>query len=296
MIELRQLRYFVAVANEQHVGQAATKLHISGSPLSRQIRQLEDYLGLALFERDKKRLKLTTTGRYLLAEAQALLTQAQMFERNARNCVLGEAGLVEIGYFQSAMYNPLLPSTLKRLRNEAPLIQTRLHLLRREDQINALHAGQLDIGFVNAKVDYRGIECKKIVSEPFTLLVPRGHKILRHKRFNPNLLSEAPWIAPPTSLSAHFRKTLIETLADAGISPNFTYEVVDIPAALALVKAGAGITLGPESMAQIVTGIRAVPLPFLKIHFEIHVIWRTKLISIAAKRILKLLRSNTVRI
>jgi len=116
MIELRLLRYFVAVAEAGHVGRAAERLHISQSPLSRQIRQLEDQLGLVLFDRERRRFRITKTGRWFLEEARDLLSHADRLARDVDRYGRGETGRVSIGFVQSAMWSSVLPVALRRFQ------------------------------------------------------------------------------------------------------------------------------------------------------------------------------------
>ncbi|MGH8425309.1 MAG: LysR family transcriptional regulator, partial [Pseudomonas fluorescens] len=116
MIDIRQLRYFVAVAEEEHVGRAAERLHISQSPLSRQIAQLEERLGLTLFERSQQRIRLTRDGQTFLAETRALLTHANRLESLGKRLGRGEEGGLCIGYIENAMHAGVLPNALRVLR------------------------------------------------------------------------------------------------------------------------------------------------------------------------------------
>src|SRR5690348_7560262 len=127
MLDLRQLRYFVAVAEAEHVGRAAERLHISQSPLSRQIAQLEKNLGLTLFERSQQRIRLTSDGRVFLTEAHALLRHADRLENLGRRLGRGEEGGLCIGYVADAMHTGVLPSALRTLRDQRPGIHVALY-------------------------------------------------------------------------------------------------------------------------------------------------------------------------
>ena len=126
MIDIRQLRYFVAVAEEEHVGRAAERLHISQSPLSRQIAQLEERLGLTLFERSQQRIRLTRDGQTFLAETRALLTHANRLESLGKRLGRGEEGGLCIGYIENAMHAGVLPNALRVLRVDRPNVHVAL--------------------------------------------------------------------------------------------------------------------------------------------------------------------------
>src|SRR5271165_174270 len=131
MIELRLLRYLVAVAETEHVGRAAERLHISQSPLSRQIRQLEDQLGLVLFDRERRRYRITETGRWFLEEARDLLSHADRLAREADRYSRGEIGRISIGFVKSAMWSSVLPWALRRFQAVRTGVNIELHTCHR---------------------------------------------------------------------------------------------------------------------------------------------------------------------
>jgi DNA-binding transcriptional LysR family regulator len=138
MVELRLLRYFVAVAEAEHVGRAAERLHISQSPLSRQIRQLEDQLGLVLFDRERRRVRMTKAGRWFLEQARDLLSHADRLARDADRYGKGEIGRVSIGFVQSAMWSSVLPAALRRFQVVRPGVSIELHNMSSTSQIDAM--------------------------------------------------------------------------------------------------------------------------------------------------------------
>src|SRR5260370_27040930 len=149
MIELRLLRYFVAVAEPEDVGRAADRMNTSQSSLSRQIRQLEDLLGLVLFERERRRIRTTRTGRWFLGEARDLLSHADRLARDADRYGRGEIGRVSIGFVQSVMWSSVLPAALRRFPVVRPGVSIELHNMSSTWQIDAMRRRELDVGFVN---------------------------------------------------------------------------------------------------------------------------------------------------
>src|ERR1700759_3417697 len=128
-LELRLLRYFIAVAETEHAGRAAARLHISQSPLSRQIRQLEELLGVALFARERQRIRLTDAGRWLLDPARALIARSEALVRAAKEVGSGELGLIAIGFVGAALTVGVLPAALRQLRAERPRVEIALRQL-----------------------------------------------------------------------------------------------------------------------------------------------------------------------
>ena len=137
MIDLRQLKYFVVVAEEEHVGRAAERLHISQSPLSRQIAQLEERLGLTLFERSQQRIRLTADGQTFLAETRSLLTHANRLESLGKRLGRGEDGGLCIGYIENAMHSGVLSTALRTLRVSRPNVHIALYSLHRRPRLKA---------------------------------------------------------------------------------------------------------------------------------------------------------------
>ena len=146
MLDLRQLRYFIAVAETENVGRAAAQLHISQSPLSRQIKQLEEQLGVLLFERSKKRIRLTQEGRDLLGEARTLLANANRVETFARRLGTGNAGRLAVGYVEGAMYANVVSPSVRAFRIASPSVTLSLQALGTAVQFEYLRRHMLDVG------------------------------------------------------------------------------------------------------------------------------------------------------
>src|ERR1700754_3405741 len=148
MLDIRQLHYFVAVAEEEHVGRAAERLHISQSPLSRQIAQLEERLGLVLFERSQQRIRLTRDGRTFLEETKAFLRHANRLESLGKRLGRGDEGGLCIGYVENAMHSGVLPQALRALRATRPNVHIALYNYQSAEQLEGLRERSLDIALV----------------------------------------------------------------------------------------------------------------------------------------------------
>lgn len=257
MLDLQQLRYFVAVAETGNVGQAAQLLHISQSPLSRQIQQLETRLGLVLFTREKKRLRLTAAGREWLDEARALLAHAARVQQRAAEAGRGEAGTLVVGYVAGAVHAGVLGAALRHFRHEVPAARLQLRSLRSAEQFDALQLGELDVGYTYAAPEgLQGLVSSAVAEEPFVLAVGSEHPLATADTLDLN----GQVLVGPLSLSA--RAELLRACAAQGWSPDLRHEAADPAAALGLVAAGLGAALVQASLsASAPAGVQLRPLP-----------------------------------
>ncbi|MDR3437899.1 LysR substrate-binding domain-containing protein [Telmatospirillum sp.] len=277
MIDLRQLRYFVAVAELEHIGHAAERLHISQSPLSRQIMQLEADLGLTLFERVKKRLFLTPEGRHLLEDARALLAEADRFAEKARRLGRGETGHLTIGYVEGAVHAGALRRALRLFQVHDSDVHVHLRPLRSAPQLAALRSRELDFGILYSPPpdNDQDLQFRLIVEEPVLLAMPIGHPLADMSEIRPGDLDGRPWITLPRSASQGFRERFLRIAAEAGFSPDIRFETAEPLTVLGLVGAGLGVALVQASIQSLspphVTFRR---LPWLPITIRIHAVWR----------------------
>ena len=254
MLDLQQLRYFIAVADTENVGQAAELLHISQSPLSRQVQQLESRLGLTLFAREKKRLKLTAAGREFLAEARALLAHAERVQQRAHDAATGQAGTLVVGYVAGAVHAGVLGDSLRVFQRVAPGGRLQLRSLRSVEQFEALRRGDLDVGFTySAPPAEAGLVSRLVADEPFMLAAPVDRVM------HAGAMNGEPFIAP---LSLPAREEMLSACAAIGWSIDIRCEAADPAAALGLVEAGVGLALVQASLARSApAGVKLLPLP-----------------------------------
>lgn len=257
MLDLQQLRYFVAVAETENVGRAAELLHISQSPLSRQVQQLEDRLGLVLFARERKRLRLTAAGREFLDEARALLAHAERVRQRASDAGRGHAGTLVVGYVAGAVHAGVLGAALRHFRAAVPGARLQLRSLRSHEQFDALQRGELDLGYTYAAPERgSGLASCPVAEEPFLLAVPAGHPLANASAYD---LTGIALVGP---LSLAGREELMQACAAQGWSPDLRYEAADPAAALGLVEAGVGVALVQASLARTApAGVALRPLP-----------------------------------
>jgi DNA-binding transcriptional LysR family regulator len=266
VLELRLLRYFVAVAETEHVGRAAERLHISQSPLSRQVRQLEAQLGLSLFRREKQRVRLTHEGRWLLTEARALLDRASRLERDAARRARGEAGTLSVGFVRTAIWNRLLPSALRHFARAHPEVRVDLRILASEAQFEELRRGELDLGLTHATPRGTDLVAVELLVEPFLLAVPRGYPLAAKKRVAPEDLQGKAGVVLSRAVHTASYDRLVAAGARAGFVLDVRAEASDHATVLGLVESGAGVALVPASARTAGRGVvfRDVPWFHLK--------------------------------
>jgi len=290
-MELQQLRYFVAVAETENVGRAAERLHISQSPLSRQIRQLEDHLELQLFERVKQRVRLTTAGREFLGEARHLLAQAERVEEQARRAGRGEACTLGIGYCEGVIHNGRLPNALRELRAAYPRLNLKLAAMRSGEQIDALEHSAIDVGFVyNPPKSTSTLAGRLFTREPFVLTVAADHPLATREAITPQDLDGQPWIAFPKALNPTSRVRLLEACASSGFQPDIQFEAPQISMILGLVSAGLGVAVMQESMQRThPPGVVFKRIDWLPLAVETHLLWRPQAKSAALDNFMQVL-------
>ncbi|PTB20967.1 LysR family transcriptional regulator [Trinickia symbiotica] len=287
-MELQQLRYFIAVAETEHVGHAAERLHISQSPLSRQIRLLEAQLGLQLFERVKQRVRLTPAGREFLVEARDLLAQASRVEERAREVGRGDMCSVSIGYCEGVVHNGRLPAALRRFRTAYPRARLKLAAMRSGEQTEALERSVIDVAFVyNPSHRSELLASRLLTSEPFVLAMADDHPLARKKAVTARDLDGAPWIAMPKENNPAARERFLAACKGAGFAPDIQFEVAQVANTLGLVSAGLGFAAMQASMQRMnPPGVVFKKLDWLPLTVDVHVMWRARAQSAGVRHFL----------
>jgi len=276
MLDIRQLQYFVAVAEEEHVGRAAERLHISQSPLSRQIAQLEDKLGLTLFERSQQRIRLTRDGRTFLAETRAFLTHATRLEAMARRLGRGDEGGLCIGYIDNAIHSGVLPDGLRTLRADRPQVHVALYNLHSSQQLEGLRQRSLDIALVcePPAPDDPDLDCMLVLSDPMLLALPASHPLAAHDALAPADLAAQEWIMVRHQATALQHDNFIAECARAGFTPAIVMEATEPMTALGLVAAGLGIAMVQQGLRhQAPPGVVLRELPWFSYRTPLWAAW-----------------------
>lgn len=249
-VELRHLRYFRAVAEELSITRAAERLHIAQPPLSQQIRQLEEDLGVLLLERGERPLRLTEAGHHLLKRANEILSAVQTAVNEVRGIDRGVTGRLTIGFAGSAMYN-LLPGILNAYRDRYPEVQLVFTELLAAEIGAALEAREIDIGFSRPGIDPTGkIQQELLINEPLVVAVPERHPFAAEGALCVQRLHRQAVILYPRYPRPSLTDVIMNVLERHAIHLDILQEVNNLQTALGLVAAGAGITFVPASVGM----------------------------------------------
>lgn len=274
MIELRHLRYFVAVAEELHFSRAAEKLQMAQPPLSQQIRQLEAHLGVTLLLRGRRTVGLTEAGRVFLDEARRTLRQADVAVQAAREAGRGNLGRLNVSFVTSAPFN-VLPPILRAFRERHGGVDLALHEASSAEQGEALLDGRFDVGFVRLPLEAPGIAREVILRETLVAALPEGHPLAAARRVDLGRLAGEPFILVPRAVTPGFHDLVIRACGEAGFSPTVTQEASQMQTIIGLVGAGLGVSLVPESVQELHgTGVVFRPLRVTGPQVELAVAWR----------------------
>lgn len=250
-MELRHLRYFVAVAKHEHITNAAKSLGIQQPPLTHQIKLLEKELGVKLFTRQSRRIKLTSAGKLFLSEANLILNQVDSAVLRVKRHALGEEGNLIIGFTSSAALHFATPNIIKQFREQFPLINITIQEGAAHDLLHDLEEEKVDIVFTRlASNSYQGIDFFEISKEDMVLALPIGHPILDrpNKKIQLKDLKNEPFIFYQQINGSGIKEKLIADFNKAGFEPNVVETVYRIISALQLVASGIGISIVPKSM------------------------------------------------
>lgn len=248
-IEFRHLKYFQTVANELHFRKAAEKLFITQPALSRQIQQLEEYVGAKLFKRDKRNVSLTKAGEYLLKESQFLFDHLGYIKDNIRHIAQGDEGEIRIGFVGSAMQS-VIPSLLKKINKESPGIHFVLTELTNQDQVDKIRNDQLDLGFIRTMRLPEGLIKIDVFEETFCLVLPKSHPVSSKSFKSISDLKEESFILFSSQYSHGYYDKIMSIFEDQGFTPKVAHESVHANTIFRLVENELGIGIVPSSLKQ----------------------------------------------
>ncbi len=274
-MELRHLRYFVAVAEALNFGRAARRLAISQPPLSRQIKALEEELGTALFTRTRRTVALTAAGSALLPEARRLLREANALKEGARHLAAGEAGTVAIGFISVAAYN-IIPAVVPGFRARHPGLKLVLQEGLTDTLLPALAQGEIDAALVLAPVSDPRLAYRPLVHERLIVALPaRAGRRFRGASISLATLANEPFVLFPRRAGPGLYDLIVGCCQRAGFAPRIDQEAIQMQTIVSLVAAGMGVALVPASLQHLRrTGVEYRPLRDRTPAVEIGLTWR----------------------
>ncbi|MDD3763532.1 MAG: LysR substrate-binding domain-containing protein [Nevskiales bacterium] len=253
-MELRHLRYFLAVAEELHFTRAAERLGIGQPPLSQQIQALERELGTELFRRLPRGVALTDAGRIFLDDARAILKDVQRATDRVQRVARGELGRIRVGMINSAPFHPFIPNVIREFRRRYPGVALTLQENSTPLLADALQNDQVDIAFVRPLIgDSGGLLTRHLFDEEVVIALPSGHALARRRSLPLLALSLEPFVLFPRSVGSGLYDEIIATCRKVGFSPRIVQETLQVTSIVNLVAAGLGVSLVPASMQQVHT-------------------------------------------
>lgn len=250
MADIRQLRYFVALAETLHFGRAAERLHISQPPLTRQIAALERELGVQLLERSSRQAKLTYAGRRLLEDARLAIATFDQACRNTQLAARGELGSLSIGFMMHAVHTGF-PRLMRRFMAQRPEVHVELREMIPNLLTDAVLTGRFDAAVMFDPGSVRGLSMQQIFEEPLCLALPPGHALAARKTIDAAQLAGVPLIATPPEVAPTLRDAIVRYLKSGGVMPSFRLEAQLQQTIVSLVAENLGLALVPASMSKL---------------------------------------------
>lgn len=289
-MELRQLRCFVAVAQEGHFGRAAQKLGIAQPPLSQHVMKLESELGFKLFERTNRRVELTRAGQFFLPRATALIQAVQDATEEATKIACGKAGALRLGFVGSAAYT-VLPHLVATFRRTYPNVELQLQEMTSSQQASALLQGELDAGLARLPVEEPGIGSVVVLNEPFAAVVADGHRLARRPSVSLSELAGDPFVLCPQNVGAALHDAVIGACRAHGFDPRVVQEAAEFHTVIGLVGAGVGVGLVPASAKRLaLDGVTFLTIREHVPYSRIGVVWSDRQVDPVVERFVRVAR------
>jgi DNA-binding transcriptional LysR family regulator len=295
-MELRHLRYFIAVAEEGHVTRAAARLGMQQPPLSQQIRALERELDVQLFRRKPRGVELTAAGSALLADARAILSHVDHAFAATRRTARGEQGRIAVGFTSSAPFHPFVPRVVRAYREAYPLVSVTLEEGGTTELVEQLRNERIDAAFIRTAIANReGLAVDALLQEPMVLALPQAHRLAHHAGASAALplkvLAGETFIVYRRQSGPGLYDAILSACNAAGFSPRVVQEAPRIVSTLNLVAAGLGISLVPESLQRMrMDGVVFRPVAGAQPKAPLFLAARRGETSAAVRRFLELLK------
>jgi DNA-binding transcriptional LysR family regulator len=243
-MNIRQLECFSTLAEELSFTKAAAKLHIAQPPLSRQIKMLEDELGVMLFDRNKRTVRLTAEGAYFSKEVGSLFTHIQKATKQVKEIKNGHSGSISVAYVGAAMHS-VLPEMLRKFCSSHQQVQVKLFEMDNTQQVEALEKGTIDIGFLRSKQSSEEVTLQEVYREPFMLVTPWNIKLASVKSADLHKIKEMPFISFPLACAPDMVRSIHNVLPKLGLAPAVIHESSQINTFIRIVESGLGYAILP---------------------------------------------------
>jgi DNA-binding transcriptional LysR family regulator len=276
-MELRHLRYFVGVGEEQHFGRAAARLHVAQPALSRQIQDLEREIGFPLFDRLPRGVRLSAAGKLFLSDARRILQDVDEAKRRAERIALGKAGTLRIGIATAVSWHGLVVDSFREFRRRQPDVELELHHLLSVHQIDAVLSGRLDAGFAASLTPWhKDLAHWEFVQDRMLLAVPKGHHLTKREGIRLRDLRDMPFVWFPRWVNPVIYDRMMRACARGGLSaPRIVQEATDRDTNLGLVQCRIGIAWMTESTRwHCPRGIVLLPVVDMNVRLPFSLIWK----------------------
>src|SRR5262245_4570752 len=276
-MELRHLRYFVAVGEEQHFGRAAERLHLAQPALSRQIQDLENEIGFKLFERLPRGVKITRAGQSFLEDARRILQELNTATMRAGRVARGQSGTLRIGFPESASWHGVVPNSFRQFRQRQPDAELQLTPLNSLDQVEAIRSNRLDAGFVfNMPKSEREFEQLQVAMHNVVVAAPKGHPLFKIKKLRLRDLADTPFVLFPRRESPAYYDRLMRECSRRGLKDlRIIYDAANEATILSLVLHGMGVAFVSEATRwRCPKSVGILPVIDLDVPFPLTLIWR----------------------
>lgn len=296
-IELRHLRYFIAVAEELHFGRAAQRLRISQPPLSQQIQALEDMVGARLLARNNRNVSLTQAGEMFLKEAWQVIDQVNRAAEKAARLERGESGELTIGFTSSAPFIGAVSRNLRAFRQSHPDVHIKMREINTKQQLEPLLNGELDLGVMRNTRLPEALQHTLLLREPMLAVVPEGHPLaqLAPDALRFHHLAQEPFVFFSREVGTALYDETLLLLENAGITPYITQEVGEAMTIIGLVSAGLGVSILPASFGRVkLDGVKYLPLAEPQAQTEVWLVHhRQRPLTAAARTLMQMMLTGS---
>ncbi|MFU9138549.1 LysR family transcriptional regulator [Erwinia tasmaniensis] len=276
-IELRHLRYFIAVAEELHFGRAAQRLNISQPPLSQQIQILEQQMGARLFARTNRSVQLTAAGAQFLTDARQIMESVAQAADKAQRLHSGHEGVLRIGFTSSAPFVTAVSEALFAFRQRFPQVHIQMQEINTRQQLEPLLKGRLDLGVMRNTPLPDRLQHQLMLREPLCAVVHRAHRLANQPRISITQLAKEPFVFFDPQVGTALYSEILQLLAQYGIVPDIAQEVGEAMTILGLVATGLGVSLLPASFRRVqLEDICWIPLSEQDAWTEMWLVWSAK--------------------